>query len=174
MDQFESEIESLVAGKKKKLDKEKQDRMDELRGKLEKHRYHIRKLETLLRMLHNMSVEVNKIKDIKDDVEYYIDSSEEPDFKENEFIYDDIIGLDEVELSGAALAGSADSNDTGGTPTSTVSDPSPVPSPPAPPPLLHNHSSDSSNDDKKKKDEVTSAKVINEKSVFFISCVPIK
>ncbi|KAK6625745.1 hypothetical protein RUM43_006044 [Polyplax serrata] len=160
VDQFESEIESLVAGKKKRLDKEKQDRMDELRGKLEKHRYHIRKLETLLRMLHNMSVEVNKIKDIKDDVEYYIDSSEEPDFKENEFIYDDIIGLDEVELSGAALGGSADSNDTGGTPTSTVSDPSPVPSPPAPPPLLHNHSSDSSNDDKKKKDEVTPAKVL--------------
>lgn len=163
MDQFESEIESLVAGKKKRLDKEKQDRMDELRKKLEKHRYHIRKLETLLRMLHNMSVEVNKIKDIKDDVEYYIDSSEEPDFKENEFIYDDIIGLDEVELSGAALAGSADSNDTGGTPTSTVSDPSPAPSPPAPPPLLHNHSSDSSNDDKKKKDEVTPAKVLYEK-----------
>lgn len=37
---------------------------------------------------------------IKDDVEYYIESSQDPDFEENEFIYDDIIGLDEVELSG--------------------------------------------------------------------------
>lgn len=44
-----------------------------------------------------MSFQVNKI---KDDVEYYIESSQEPDFEENEFIYDDIIGLDEVELSG--------------------------------------------------------------------------
>lgn len=35
--------------------------MDELKGKLEKHRYHIRKLETLLRMLDNMSVEVNTV-----------------------------------------------------------------------------------------------------------------
>lgn len=61
LDTFESEIESLLAGKKKRLDKDKQDRMDELKGKLEKHRYHIRKLETLLRMLDNMSVEVNTV-----------------------------------------------------------------------------------------------------------------
>ena len=54
-------MESLVAGKKKKLDKEKQDRMDELKGKVDKHGYHICKLETLLRMLDNMSVEVNSV-----------------------------------------------------------------------------------------------------------------
>lgn len=61
LDTFESEIESLLAGKKKRLDKDKQDRMDELKAKLDKHRYHIRKLETLLRMLDNMSVEVNTV-----------------------------------------------------------------------------------------------------------------
>lgn len=61
MDQFESEIESLLAGKKKRLDKDKQDRMDELKGKLEKHRFHIRKLETLLRMLDNTAVEVGQV-----------------------------------------------------------------------------------------------------------------
>lgn len=27
---------------------------------------------------------------IKDDVDYYIDSSQDPDFKENEFLYDDL------------------------------------------------------------------------------------
>jgi CCR4-NOT transcription complex subunit 3 len=61
MDTFESEIESLQAGKKKRIDKDKQDRVDELKAKLDKHRYHIRKLETLLRMLDNMSVEVNTV-----------------------------------------------------------------------------------------------------------------
>lgn len=35
--------------------------MEELKNKLEKHRFHIRKLETLLRMLDNMSVEVNQV-----------------------------------------------------------------------------------------------------------------
>lgn len=100
VDGFESEFEKLVT-KKKRLDKEKQDRMDELRGKLERHKFHISKLETLLRMLDNDGVEVEQIKRIQDDVEYYIESSQEPDFEENEYIYDDIIGLDEVEMSGA-------------------------------------------------------------------------
>ncbi|XP_011494984.1 PREDICTED: CCR4-NOT transcription complex subunit 3 [Ceratosolen solmsi marchali] len=154
LDTFESEIESLLAGKKKRLDKDKQDRMDELKGKLDKHRYHIRKLETLLRMLDNMSVEVNTIKRIKDDVEYYIESSQEPDFEENEYIYDDIIGLDEVELSGVTIPSSAttdsnNSNETGGTPTSTNSGTSPIPSPPLSS-TMHNHSSDSSIDNDKK------------------------
>lgn len=61
LDTFESEIESLLAGKKKRLDKDKQDRMDELKTKLDKHRYHIRKLETLLRMHDNMSVETDTV-----------------------------------------------------------------------------------------------------------------
>ncbi|CAH2006066.1 unnamed protein product [Acanthoscelides obtectus] len=137
-DAFESEIELLLSNKKKKLDKDKQDRLDELKSRLERHRFHIRKLETLLRMLDNMSVEVQQIKRIKDNVEYYIESSQEPDFEDNEFIYDDIIGLDEVELSGVGLPSSAttDSNDTGGTPTSIISGSSPVSSPPPPPPPL--------------------------------------
>ncbi|XP_029161573.1 CCR4-NOT transcription complex subunit 3 [Nylanderia fulva] len=154
MDTFESEIESLQAGKKKRIDKDKQDRVDELKTKLDKHRYHIRKLETLLRMLDNMSVEVNTIKRIKDDVEYYIESSQDPDFEENEYIYDDIIGLDEVELSGVGIPSSAttdsnNSNETGGTPTSTNSCTSPIPSPSLSS-TMHNHSSDSSTDNDKK------------------------
>lgn len=96
-DQYESEIESLIAGKKKKLDKEKQEKMDDLKSKLERHKFHITKLETLLRMLDNDSVNIGQIKKIHDDVEYYIDSSQEPDFEENEYIYDDIDGLEEVE-----------------------------------------------------------------------------
>jgi CCR4-NOT transcription complex subunit 3 len=148
-DQYESEIESLIAGKKKKLDKEKQEKMDDLKSKLERHKFHITKLETLLRMLDNDSVNIGQIKKIHDDVEYYIDSSQEPDFEENEYIYDDIDGLEEVELSGEsreslgfdgcihgfpfaglplAATESNNSNDTGGSPTSTAST-SPINSP---------------------------------------------
>lgn len=32
---------------------------------------------------------------IKDDVEYYVDSSQDPDFEENEFLYDDL-DLDDI------------------------------------------------------------------------------
>ncbi|GBP48940.1 CCR4-NOT transcription complex subunit 3, partial [Eumeta japonica] len=160
VDQFESEIESLLIGKKKRLDKEKQDRMEELKTKLEKHRFHIKKLETLLRMLDNMSVEVDQIRKIKEDVEYYIDSSLEPGFEENEYIYDDIRGLDEIELSGVGLPSSAttdsnNSNDSPGSPTSILSGASPVTSPGLD---IHNHSTDSIEVEKKKKEDIVIAK----------------
>lgn len=41
-------------------------------------------------MLDNDSIPVDAIQKIKDDVEYYIDSSQDPDFEENEFLYDDL------------------------------------------------------------------------------------
>ncbi|TMW53949.1 hypothetical protein DOY81_001006 [Sarcophaga bullata] len=138
IDQYESEIESLLAGKKKRLDRDKQDRMDELRAKLDRHKFHVTKLETLLRLLDNDNVEAEQVNKIKDDVEYYIDSSQEPDFEENEFIYDDIIGIDDVEYSGtgvslgipsSATTDSNNSNETSGSPSSITSGGSPVQSP---------------------------------------------
>lgn len=129
---YESEMESLVVGKKKRLDKDKQDRMDELKSKFERHKFHIAKLETLLRMLDNDGVEVEQVRRIKDDVEYYIESSQEPDFEENLFMYDDIIGLDEIELAGTGIPSTTDSNnsnDTGDSPSSLISGSSPVASP---------------------------------------------
>lgn len=69
---------------------QKQDRIEELKRLIERHRFHIRMLETILRMLDNDSIAVDAIQKIKDDVEYYIDSSQDPDFEENEFLYDDL------------------------------------------------------------------------------------
>lgn len=155
-DQYESEVESIMAAKKKRLDKDKQDKVDDLKSKLERHKFHITKLETLLRLVDNDQVDLDQVKKIKDDVEYYIESSQEPDFEENEYLYDDIIGLDEIELSGtgksfssknrrkflkislvSALehrsAGTTDSNNSndtaGGSPSSLISNSSPVTSP---------------------------------------------
>lgn len=90
-----------------------------------------------------------QIRSIKDDVEYYIESSQDPDFEGNEYIYDDIIGLDEVELSGVGQPSSV-TTDSNGSPTSITSSP-----PPSPPPQnssvtgQHNHSSDSSAEEKR-------------------------
>lgn len=186
IDQYESEIESLLAGKKKRLDKDKQDRMDELRGKLDRHKFHITKLETLLRMLDNDGVEVDQVRRIKDDVEYYIESSQEPDFEENEYIYDDIIGLDEVELSGAGIPSATDSNDTGGSPSSLISGSSPVISPTMDCSVSFNHSSESTSvefgggaggggvvggaDKKSKNDNAVGSKVMVSGLIFDIYC----
>uniref|UniRef100_A0A8C1H0V0 CCR4-NOT transcription complex subunit 3 n=1 Tax=Cyprinus carpio TaxID=7962 RepID=A0A8C1H0V0_CYPCA len=106
VDQFESEVESLsVQTKKKKGDKEKQDRIEELKRMIERHRYHILMLESILRMLDNDSIQVDAIRKIKDDVEYYLDSSQDPDFEENEFIYDDI-DLEDLLVTSVGTNGS--------------------------------------------------------------------
>ncbi|CAG0888183.1 unnamed protein product [Cyprideis torosa] len=98
-DQFESEIESLQAGgKKRRVDRDKQDRVESLKNMLERHRFHILKLELLLRMLDNHTVEVDVIKKIQDDVEYYIECCQDQEFNENEFMYDDIC-FEDVQLN---------------------------------------------------------------------------
>lgn len=137
VDQFESEVESLsVQTRKKKGDKEKQDRIEELKRLIERHRFHIRMLETILRMLDNDSVPVDAIQKIKDDVEYYIDSSQDPDFEENEFLYDDL-DLEDIPAALVATSPSGQGNiedemflHSSSTPTSTTSS-SPIPPSPA-------------------------------------------
>ncbi|CAN9513653.1 unnamed protein product [Ophioblennius macclurei] len=150
VDQFESEVESLsVQTRKKKGDKEKQDRIDELKRLIERHRFHIRMLETILRMLDNDSVPVDAIQKIKDDVEYYIDSSQDPDFEENEFLYDDL-DLEDIPATLVATSPSGQGNvedemylHSSSTPTSTTSS-SPIPPSPA------TCTAENSEDDKKR------------------------
>lgn len=92
-EQYESEIESLLASFKKKRDKEKEAQIEKIKSSLMRHRFHIVRLETILRKLDNMTLDVEQIKTIKDDVEYYI---EDPDqFEDSELIYDDL-DLDSV------------------------------------------------------------------------------
>uniref|UniRef100_A0A672T5I6 CCR4-NOT transcription complex subunit 3 n=1 Tax=Sinocyclocheilus grahami TaxID=75366 RepID=A0A672T5I6_SINGR len=135
VDQFESEVESLsVQTKKKKGDKEKQDRVEELKRMIERHRFHIRMLETILRMLDNDSIQVDAVRKIKDDVEYYLDSSQDPDFEENEFLYDDI-DLEDIPQPVVATSPTGHTEDeifqhSSSTPTSTTSS-SPIPPSPA-------------------------------------------
>uniref|UniRef100_A0A674MTR4 CCR4-NOT transcription complex subunit 3 n=1 Tax=Takifugu rubripes TaxID=31033 RepID=A0A674MTR4_TAKRU len=137
VDQFESEVESLsVQTRKKKGDKDKQDRIEELKKFIEKHRYHIRMLETILRMLDNDTLQVDAIRKIKDDVEYYIDSSQDPDFEDNEFLYDDL-DLEDIPQTLVATSPPGHSHledeifqHSSSTPTSTTSS-SPIPPSPA-------------------------------------------
>ncbi|XP_019948495.1 CCR4-NOT transcription complex subunit 3a isoform X2 [Paralichthys olivaceus] len=150
VDQFESEVESLsVQTRKKKGDKDKQERIDELKRLIERHRFHIRMLETILRMLDNDSVPVDSIQKIKDDVDYYIDSSQDPDFEENEFLYDDL-DLEDIPAALVATSPSGQGNvedemylHSSSTPTSTTSS-SPIPPSPA------TCTAENSEDDKKR------------------------
>jgi CCR4-NOT transcription complex subunit 3 len=110
VDQFESEIESLIAGtKKKRLDKERQERADELQNWVERHRYHVSKLETVMRMLDNCSLETDKVKELQENMAYYIEENQEPCFIEDEGIYDDL-DLDDTIMGQPMLASPAHTN----------------------------------------------------------------
>jgi len=126
VDQFEAEIETLHCGGKKKKRNDDNARLDECQMWVEKHRDHIQKLETLLRMLDNTQVDSSRIKDIKEDVNDYIENSQEPDFQENEYIYHDIEGLEEMLRDiGAPEHNSVDASETASS-TNSISGNSPV------------------------------------------------
>ncbi|KAI2804213.1 CCR4-NOT transcription complex, subunit 3 [Blomia tropicalis] len=159
VDQFESEIEALqiVQKKGKKMaERERIERTELLKSRVEKHRYHVKQLETLMRMLDNETVTVDQIKKIKDDIEYYIESSQEDDFQDNDYIYDDLdledmiafrannvvdstncpltksastTSASESKANNSSNAASVDNDDSNAQSNSSSTNDSPVPSP---------------------------------------------
>ena len=43
-----------------------------------------------MRMMDNCSLETDSVKTLQDDLNYYVESNQEPDFAENEMMYDDL------------------------------------------------------------------------------------
>ena len=93
----EAEQETLQAGVKKgKRDNSKSDRLSELERILERHKWHIGKLEILQRMLENSNIEVDQVKEVEDGIRYYVEQNQEVDFMEDEGLYDEL-NLEEEE-----------------------------------------------------------------------------
>ncbi|TDL29808.1 hypothetical protein BD410DRAFT_736987 [Rickenella mellea] len=92
----EAEIESLQGGTKKKKGGSQSSRVEELEHLNERRKWHISRLEIVLRLLDNGSMAVDKVNTLKDDVSYFVESNTEEDFEEDEGIYDEL-NLDEEE-----------------------------------------------------------------------------
>ena len=73
----------------------KQERLEETRHSIERHKYHIESLEKILRAIDNDALDPKIINNLRDDIEYYVRSNQESDFKENELIYEEI-DMDEL------------------------------------------------------------------------------
>lgn len=97
IESHEAEADTLRAGlKKKKGDSGRADRLAELERTVERHKWHTSKLEILLRLLENGSVDTEQVKDIEDGIKYYVEQNQEMDFMEDDTLYDDL-NLDEEE-----------------------------------------------------------------------------
>jgi CCR4-NOT transcription complex subunit 3 len=89
------EIERLSAGKGKKTNKHMIEEYNEI---IASHKFHIHKLEGIMRLVMNDRLEPNRVDDMKDDIDYYVEAHEEEDYMQaydEEMFYDDL-RLDEL------------------------------------------------------------------------------
>lgn len=98
---IEAEVEGLQATLKKgKKDSAKAERISELEETAERHKWHMSKLELLQRALQNGNVETEQVKEIEEGIKYYVDSNQEPDFMEDDTMYDDLNLQEEEAIFG--------------------------------------------------------------------------
>ena len=93
IESVESEIETLRS--KKRLKKKEQTQVETLEERLETHRWHEEKLEQILRLMDNDALVPDQVNNLKDGLEYYIESNAEPDFYPDDEIFDEL-NLDEA------------------------------------------------------------------------------
>ncbi|KAJ6606783.1 Not1 N-terminal domain, CCR4-Not complex component-domain-containing protein [Mycena sp. CBHHK59/15] len=109
VEQAEAEVESIqgAAKKKFKAGSTTAGRLDELEHLNFRRMWHVGRLEIVLRLLNNGSLEAEKVFALKDDVHYFVETNAEEDFTEYEGIYDEL-NLDEEEEK---FRGGLDDND---------------------------------------------------------------
>ncbi|EEP81293.1 conserved hypothetical protein [Uncinocarpus reesii 1704] len=98
---MEAEEEMIQASMKKgKKDVTKTTRLSDISRISERHKWHVAKLELLLRSLQNGNVETSQVLDVKEAIKYYAEDGHNSDFcGEDETIYDDIeLGDDEAQF----------------------------------------------------------------------------
>lgn len=86
-DEMEAEIETLNSGKRKKRGEEN-PRVSDLKEHIARHEYHVEMLERVLRAVYNDAVTPDEASDLKESVDYYIESNQDPDFFEDDEMYD--------------------------------------------------------------------------------------
>jgi CCR4-NOT transcriptional regulation complex NOT5 subunit len=93
----EVEIEQLSSGKGKKTNKHL---IDDLHHYITQHKFHLNKLEGIMRLVNNDVLDVDDVDPIKEDLEYYHDSYDDEDYQQaydEEFFYE-ALGLDDLAV----------------------------------------------------------------------------
>jgi CCR4-NOT transcription complex subunit 3 len=96
----EFEIEQLEGSKRgnKKADHQRVERLHEMEHLNERRNFHINRLELILRLLENDHLEPDRVNEFKDAIQYYVEYNQEPDFEEDEGLYDELDLEKEEEL----------------------------------------------------------------------------
>jgi len=97
IDEKELEIEQLSSGKGKKTNK---NQIDECNEHLASHKFHLNKLEGIARLVRNDRISAETVDQVKEDLEYYVESHGEDEFMmayDEDGFYDEL-GLDDLDV----------------------------------------------------------------------------
>lgn len=131
VEHLEAEGESIQATMKKgKSNRDKAERVAEIEAVIDRHKWHQGKLELILRSLENGAVEPEGVRDVEDDIRYYVSEGMQDGFHEDEDLYEvlnleneeDVYGMNQENEKGS-------SDDTPSIPDDIVPDPEPKPAP---------------------------------------------
>lgn len=101
-EEMEAEIETVNSGKRKRRSEEN-PLVQQLKEKIGRHEHHVEMLERVLRAVYNDAVSPAEAEELKESVDYYIESNQDPDFFEDDEMYD-MLNL-EATPTPAAVAG---------------------------------------------------------------------
>jgi CCR4-NOT transcription complex subunit 3 len=97
IDEKDLEVVKLSAGKGKKTNK---SQIEEYNHHLLSHKFHMSKLEGIMRLVRNDRIPAEQVDELKEDLEYYIDSHQEDDYMmayDEDGFYESL-GLDELDI----------------------------------------------------------------------------
>ncbi|AGO11669.1 AaceriADL108Cp [[Ashbya] aceris (nom. inval.)] len=103
-EQLQVDMDRLIGGRKRRGTAQEERKL-ELRQLQTRYRWHQQQMELALRLLANEELDPQAVRDIQDDITYFIESNQEPDFVEDETIYDSL-NLDANEAIAHEVAAS--------------------------------------------------------------------
>jgi CCR4-NOT transcription complex subunit 3 len=93
----EVEIEHLQAGRGKKTNR---NLIDDAIHWMNMHKFHVNKLEGIMRLVNNDVLDAELVDAVKDDVEYYADSYQDEEYQQmyDEDTFYEVLGLDDLQV----------------------------------------------------------------------------
>lgn len=159
----EAEIEQIIGGAKKKKSGSASERAAQLDQLNDRRKWHSSRLEILLRMLENGSLDPDRINDIKEDISYFVESNAEEDFDEDDGIYDEFNLDDEEEAFGLKETDDMVSHDAASQPDDSISSAT-KPLPPKEAKPVKKEAEESKPEEKSRKASLTSTTSVTRKT----------
>ncbi|GBG29922.1 General negative regulator of transcription subunit 3 [Hondaea fermentalgiana] len=105
LEAVEADVESLSTTAKKKS--KNADKIKDLEERIATHKWHMGQLEMLIRAVDNGVINTDEVEDLKEDISFYIESNTEPDFYNDDTLYEQVDLEERMASHGLVTAAAA-------------------------------------------------------------------